>query len=292
MKNIWAWVLTPLLLLGCSEAASNVDSLRISPEYQKGYTKLVKMAPDCARLDSENYASCEVASRMLIVESPAQSTDLFVSFWGEKLAGGSPDSRAIQVSHRIFVPVLGKIYQAGEDGYSRIMEDQTERIQLASAESLEFFRTLHTESQRSTDDPSQQEVVSLLLEDIFFDVNQSTVHSGARFILEKTARQLQEHPWVQVVIEGYSDRRGSGTHNRALALRRAEAARQFLVEQGVEASRMTTMSYGEEQPLCADQNEDCWMKNRRVHFLVDTDAEEMEASTPSLHAQSDTQTGP
>ncbi|MGH7272928.1 MAG: OmpA family protein, partial [Nitrospiria bacterium] len=64
--------------------------------------------------------------------------------------------------------------------------------------------------------------------------------------------------------------RGTTEYNLALGQRRAEATKRFLVAMGVDASRLSTISYGEERPVCADHSEDCWGENRRSHFLADS----------------------
>ena len=69
-------------------------------------------------------------------------------------------------------------------------------------------------------------------------------------------------------IEGHADDRGTNEYNLALGDRRADSAKAFLVDLGIASSRLTTISYGEERPLCMQQNEECWAKNRRGHFVV------------------------
>ncbi|MBI1961879.1 MAG: OmpA family protein, partial [Candidatus Rokubacteria bacterium] len=71
-----------------------------------------------------------------------------------------------------------------------------------------------------------------------------------------------------LLIEGHCDVRGTNEYNLALGERRAKSAMNYLVSQGVQASRITIISYGEERPTCTDKNEACWSKNRRSHFLV------------------------
>jgi peptidoglycan-associated lipoprotein len=71
-----------------------------------------------------------------------------------------------------------------------------------------------------------------------------------------------------VTIEGHADERGTNEYNLALGDRRADSAKAFLVDLGIAASRLTTISYGEERPLCMQQSEVCWAKNRRGQFVV------------------------
>jgi peptidoglycan-associated lipoprotein len=71
-----------------------------------------------------------------------------------------------------------------------------------------------------------------------------------------------------VLIEGHCDERGTNEYNLALGERRAKSTMNYLVSQGVQASRITIISYGEERPVCNEKTEECWAKNRRAHFLV------------------------
>jgi peptidoglycan-associated lipoprotein len=71
-----------------------------------------------------------------------------------------------------------------------------------------------------------------------------------------------------VLIEGHCDERGTNEYNTALGDRRAKATMNYLVSRGVAASRITLISYGEERPVCAQHDGDCWAKNRRAHFMV------------------------
>ena len=87
-------------------------------------------------------------------------------------------------------------------------------------------------------------------------------------ILDEKAAWLREHPRARVLIEGHCDDRGSNEYNLALGDRRANSAKDYLVKSGVDESRMTTISYGEEQPVCLQQDESCWWRNRRDQFDV------------------------
>jgi peptidoglycan-associated lipoprotein len=84
----------------------------------------------------------------------------------------------------------------------------------------------------------------------------------------KKAAWLRANPNAAVTIEGHCDERGTNEYNLALGDRRADSAKSYLVDLGIAASRLTTVSYGEERPVCSQQNEECWSKNRRAHFVV------------------------
>lgn len=103
-------------------------------------------------------------------------------------------------------------------------------------------------------------------EEIHFDFDKYVLTPQAMMILDDKAAYLREHSGVRVLVEGHCDERGSNEYNLALGDRRANSAKNYLVRSGVAASRITTISYGEEQPLCMQQNESCWYRNRRGHF--------------------------
>lgn len=118
---------------------------------------------------------------------------------------------------------------------------------------------------------SQSEVspaMNTKLETIYFDFDKSDLRPDAREGLQANASYLKSNSNVQVTIEGNCDERGSNEYNLALGKRRAEAAYKYLVDLGVESSRMTTVSYGEEKPAVEGHNELAWAKNRRDEFKV------------------------
>jgi len=106
------------------------------------------------------------------------------------------------------------------------------------------------------------------LKPIHFDFDKSDIRKGDAEILTASAKWLTANPGNLVLIEGHCDERGTNEYNLALGERRARAAMNFLVAQGVAATRMTIVSYGEERPLCRESNEKCWTQNRRDMFLT------------------------
>ena len=117
--------------------------------------------------------------------------------------------------------------------------------------------------------PSPKEFVAIPeLKDINFDFDKYDIRPGEAKILDANAQWLKSHDDQLVLIEGHCDERGTNEYNLALGERRAKSTMNYLVSQGVQASRITIISYGEERPLCTEHNEACWAKNRRSHFLV------------------------
>jgi len=106
------------------------------------------------------------------------------------------------------------------------------------------------------------------LQDIHFAYDSFELSSEARDILRANATWLQKNAQAKVEVEGHCDERGTVEYNLALGAKRARAARDYLVSLGVAPERLSTISYGEELPLCKESNESCWQQNRRAHFLV------------------------
>jgi peptidoglycan-associated lipoprotein len=106
------------------------------------------------------------------------------------------------------------------------------------------------------------------LKDAFFDYDKADLRDDARAMLAANADWLKKFPSVQVLIEGHCDERGTSAYNLALGDRRANAARDYLASLGVDATRMKTVSYGKERPICSESNEGCWQRNRRAAFVI------------------------
>lgn len=105
-------------------------------------------------------------------------------------------------------------------------------------------------------------------ENIHFAFDKSYLDATAQMILKKKAAFLKANPDIYITIEGHADERGTAEYNLALGERRAESAKSFLVDLGIQAYRISTVSYGEERPLCTQQTEECWARNRRGAFII------------------------
>ena len=106
------------------------------------------------------------------------------------------------------------------------------------------------------------------LKPIFFDFDKYELRQSDRRILDANAQWLKDNANQLVLIEGHCDERGTNEYNLGLGERRARTTMNYLVNQGVAASRISIVSYGEERPNCADKTEACWQQNRRAGFLV------------------------
>ncbi len=105
------------------------------------------------------------------------------------------------------------------------------------------------------------------LKDVFFDFDKSDIRPADAKTLDAAASYLKSNSQLLVLIEGHCDERGTAEYNIALGERRAKAAMNYLVAQGIEASRFSLVSYGKERPSCSERAEACWTKNRRDRFL-------------------------
>ena len=104
------------------------------------------------------------------------------------------------------------------------------------------------------------------LVDVFFDFDRSDLTSEGRDKLANNARLLKAASGVKIVIEGHCDERGTNEYNLGLGERRASTVKNYLASLGVSASRIKTISYGEEKTFAVGHNETAWKQNRRAHF--------------------------
>ena len=108
----------------------------------------------------------------------------------------------------------------------------------------------------------------VLLANIFFEFDKATLTPEARETLTNNGKWLRTNSDVEITIEGHCDERGTNGYNLALGDRRAENVKTFLMDLGVDESRLNTISYGEERPLDRGHGEAAWAKNRRAHFFI------------------------
>ena len=114
---------------------------------------------------------------------------------------------------------------------------------------------------------SEEELFGQNVKDVYFDYDKSDVRSDQASAIQGDITFLNQHPNIQFTIEGHCDERGSTEYNLALGSSRADAVKQALVQAGVNASRIKTISYGKEKPFCTQSTEECWQENRRGHFV-------------------------
>jgi len=110
------------------------------------------------------------------------------------------------------------------------------------------------------------------LEDALFDYNQTTIRSDASVALRDDVNVIRDiladYPSQKLIIEGHADERGSAEYNLALGDRRAHAVQDFLSSMGIPGIQLAVVSYGKERPVCTEESETCWQKNRRAHLIA------------------------
>jgi len=134
------------------------------------------------------------------------------------------------------------------------------------------------EAKRLTSAPSSLEALqsgqstatpaSSPVKDVYFGFDRYDLTEESRATLKANADWLKNTPAARIQIEGHCDERGTAEYNLALGAKRAQTARNYLVTLGIGADRLSTISYGEEIPVCAEQTEDCWAQNRRARFVI------------------------
>jgi peptidoglycan-associated lipoprotein len=118
---------------------------------------------------------------------------------------------------------------------------------------------------KSEEEEAGQEGV---FKDIHFAFDKYNIQDTDRAELKTIAAWMRKNASEKLSVEGHCDERGTNEYNLALGDRRAKAVRDYLVSLGVPSARISTISYGEEKPLCTEHTEECWAKNRRAHFVV------------------------
>jgi peptidoglycan-associated lipoprotein len=106
------------------------------------------------------------------------------------------------------------------------------------------------------------------LKDVGFNFDSAALSDAARATLKSNSDWLKANATARIQIEGHCDERGAADYNMALGAKRAQASMDYLATLGVAANRMSTISYGEEIPMCKDKTEACWAQNRRARFVV------------------------
>ena len=130
-----------------------------------------------------------------------------------------------------------------------------------------------TPSRPATPDAATRARIQELLDriqDAYFDYDKHDIRADAQKTLAEDAKALtdilKDYPTYKLTVEGYCDERGSDEYNLALGDARAKQAKEYLVGLGIPASQLKTVSYGRAKPVCTDENEGCWQKNRRAHI--------------------------
>jgi peptidoglycan-associated lipoprotein len=159
------------------------------------------------------------------------------------------------------------------DSATDMSAEEAARLAAEKAKQEEMARQKRLEEERLKAEAAAREKTKsardrFMNEDIYFEYDRADILPAAQDVLKMKADFLKANTTVAVTIEGHCDERGTNEYNLALGDRRAEAAKSFLMNLGIAATRMETVSYGEERPLDSGNSESAWAKNRRAHFVV------------------------
>jgi len=129
-----------------------------------------------------------------------------------------------------------------------------------------------TPAPRLPDAATRARIQDLLnrIQDAYFDYNKHTLRPDAEAALKMDAQTLadiiKQYPDFKLTVQGFADERGSDEYNLALGDARAKQTKEYLSNLGLPNNQLATISYGKEKPVCTEQNEECWQKNRRTHI--------------------------
>ena len=168
------------------------------------------------------------------------------------------------------------LIQGSDDEAARLAAEKAQQETLAKEAELAKRRAIEEQrlqEQLAEEEAARREIMAARSlfenEDIHFEFDKSTLMPSEQEILRRKADWLQNNTDVKVIIEGHCDERGTNEYNLALGDRRSESAKAFLVDLGIAASRLMTISYGEERPIDPAHNEEAWAKNRRASCTVE-----------------------
>ncbi|MEO6864125.1 MAG: OmpA family protein [Gemmatimonadaceae bacterium] len=177
--------------------------------------------------------------------------------------------------HKVPAPLAAVPLSASSDSLDRARADSITRAN--AARQAEIARAqAEQDSLRAVREREQREAaqnvdaMKVLSATIFYDFDRSDLTEAARSLLLAKVPVLQAQPTIRIRITGNTDDRGSSEYNLALGLRRAAEAKAFLVNNGIDASRLAITSMGAEQPAVQGESEEAWSRNRRSEFAAIT----------------------
>jgi peptidoglycan-associated lipoprotein len=129
--------------------------------------------------------------------------------------------------------------------------------------------TVTTSVANNTPSLTDEELFARNVKDVFFDYDKFNVRPNDVPTVQNDEAFLSQHPAIKVLVEGHCDDRGSEEYNIALGASRAQTVKETLINEGITAARIRTVSFGKEKPFCTQENESCWQENRVDHFSFD-----------------------
>ena len=153
------------------------------------------------------------------------------------------------------------------DRANRMRQDAIDRANRMRQDSIDAANR-RMQAERDAAARALAEARSLLNAPVYFDYDKSEIRDDAKHVLDSKLALLRANPTMKIRIEGNTDSRGSNEYNMALGLRRANAARRYLVSQGIDNARFDVVSYGEERPVDQGTTDEAYAKNRRDDFVI------------------------
>jgi len=233
-----------LLALGCS--TKGIQASSSSKSLEEGMAALAQEQP--------------VAEAGQVQGEPAAAPGRAEQLGGERL--GEPGAQQQGLDPEVFVGDLGEeapFPLPGLSGEERV----TEEIVVATAEPSEASRQAEEEMREE-----QRQTAIAGLEDVFFAFDSWRIRDQAKLALSADAEWLNSNPERSITIAGHCDERGTQAYNLVLGEKRARVVKNYLVELGVNAARLSVTSYGKQRPFCDEQNETCYQQNRRAHLVL------------------------
>jgi peptidoglycan-associated lipoprotein len=150
-----------------------------------------------------------------------------------------------------------------------VNEDSIRRAQFVR-DSIARAQAVRDSIERANRDRAAREAAArtALTAPVYFDFDMSEIRDDARATLESKLPILTANPDIHLRIAGHTDSRGSDEYNLALGSRRAASVKSFLTERGIDGGRLDIVSFGKERPVCTEEEESCWSRNRRAEFEV------------------------
>lgn len=163
--------------------------------------------------------------------------------------------------------------EAKEEAVAKAQAEAAEKARVEAEAKVKAEAKAGTEAEEKAKMEAEEQakaeaIKAFQAEDIHFDLDRYDIKEGDREILKSLAEWLLDNKNMKVEMEGHCDVRGADEYNLALGDRRAHSVMQYMTMLGVTSERISATTYGEEKPLCIEDNEDCWWKNRRAHFSI------------------------
>ena len=166
--------------------------------------------------------------------------------------------------------------QTQEDEAAKLAAEKAKQEEIARqnlARQQETAKQHALAEKRRQEEAAKRQIIAarnlFMNENIYFDFDKSDLKPEAQEILKRKAEWLRNNPGESIIVEGHCDERGTNDYNLALGDRRAQSAKNFLIDLGIAESRLTRISYGEERPADPQHNRKAWEKNRRAKFVIE-----------------------